>query len=382
MQFIPLYTEKEMTKIRIMDKLINKVITHEEAHIALNCSSRTLYRYQLKFKEEWPQWLIHWLKWRPSNNSPNQWKLDFLKDKLAQKRFQWFWPTLLAEKLTELYGFEINRESLRLLMVKHWYRITKPISRTIKRQLRERKPQYWMMIQFDWSYHDWLENWTIWCLLLAIDDATWDLVMMKFCKGESLKDIYYFWCQYMKQHWKPGSIYVDCHASYKVNAPSDQFDEEMKTRFQSWMGKLWVEVIYSKTPEWKWRVERSFKTHQDRLVKEMRLAWIKSYEEANQFIIDYYLPKHNKKFTVTATQEWNYHKPLSQQEQEEYPRYFSKEETRKVTRNWTISYYNQRLQLPRHTILNHGTVITTKETLDHQIRLYSWQKLLSYKKLL
>jgi hypothetical protein len=52
MQFTPLYTEKEMTKIRIMDKLINKVITHEEAHIALNCSSRTLYRYQLKFKEE------------------------------------------------------------------------------------------------------------------------------------------------------------------------------------------------------------------------------------------------------------------------------------------------------------------------------------------
>jgi hypothetical protein len=31
MQFIPLYTEKEMIKIRIMDKLTNKVITPEQA---------------------------------------------------------------------------------------------------------------------------------------------------------------------------------------------------------------------------------------------------------------------------------------------------------------------------------------------------------------
>lgn len=381
MQFTYSYTEKEMTKIRIMDKLISKVITNEQACEALSCSLRTLYRNKARIKENWPQWLVHWLTWKPSNNSPNQWKLDFLKEKIAQKRFRWFWPTLLSEKLTELYWFDINRESLRLLMIKHWYRVAKSGNRTIKRQLRERRSQYWMMLQFDWSYHDWLENWEIWCMLLAIDDATWDLVMMKFCKGESLEDVYQFWYEYMKIHWKPWSIYVDCHASYKVNAPSDQFDEEMKTRFQSWMGKLWIEVIYSKIPEWKWRVERSFKTHQDRLVKEMRLAWIKTYEDANQFIINYYLPKHNKKFSVKASQEGDYHTKLSKEENDEYSWYFSKEEIRKVARNGTISYYHQKIQLPRHTILNQGTTITIKETIDHQLRLYSWSKLLSYKKL-
>jgi hypothetical protein len=375
------YTEKEMTKVRITEKSINKVITKEQACEALHCSIRTLYRYQERFKEDWPPWLIHWLKGRSSNNKKNQPKLQFLTETIKQKRFKWFGPLFLSEKLTELYWFDINRESLRQLMIKQWLWIAKPLSRTIRRQLRERRSTYWMMIQFDWSYHDWLGTWEIWCLLLAIDDATSLIIHMEFARGESLEDIYQFWYKYMKQHWKPWSIYVDRHASYKVNAPQDQFDEEMKTRFQQWMGKLWVEVIYSKIPEWKWRVERSFLTHQDRLVKELWLAWIKTYEQANQFIIDYYLPKHNRKFSVQSSQEWNFHKVLSEWEQEEYPWYFSKEEHRVVKRNWTISYHNHTLQLPKYLVLNQWRLITTQETIDKQLRLYSWQKLLSYKKL-
>jgi hypothetical protein len=46
------YTEKEMTKIRITEKSINKVITKEQACEALHCSIRTLYRYQARFKED------------------------------------------------------------------------------------------------------------------------------------------------------------------------------------------------------------------------------------------------------------------------------------------------------------------------------------------
>jgi hypothetical protein len=381
MQFIT-YSENEMTKVRIIEKTINKVITKEQACEALKCSMRTLYRYQTALKTNWPQWIIHWLKWKPSNNSPNRWKLDFLKEKIAQKRFRWFGPTLLSEKFEEIYWFEINHESLRLLMIKQWYRVPKKLNRLVKRQLRDRRSTYGMMIQFDGSYHDWLETWEIWCLLLAIDDATWSIVMMQFAHWESFEDIYHFRHNYMKQYWKPWSIYVDCHASYKVNAPRDQFDNDMKTRFQSWMWKLGIEVIYSKTPEWKWRVERSFKTHQDRLVKELRLQWIKTYEEANIFMARYYLPKHNGKFAVVAQEWWNYHNPLSIHEQEDYPRYFSKEEQRKVARNWIVLYHNQKLQLPRYTILNTGKVITTKETIDNQLRLYSWSKLLSYKKLI
>jgi hypothetical protein len=53
----------------------------------------------------------------------------------------------------------------------------------------------------------------------------------------------------MKRYGKPKAIYVDCHASYKVNHPQDQFDEETKTRFEKGMNKLGIDVIFAKSPE-------------------------------------------------------------------------------------------------------------------------------------
>jgi hypothetical protein len=55
---------------------------------------------------------------------------------------------------------------------------------------------------------------------------------------------------------KPRIIYVDRHATYKVNNPNDQFNEEMKTRFKRGMEALGILVIYAKLPEGKGRVEK------------------------------------------------------------------------------------------------------------------------------
>lgn len=95
-----------------------------------------------------------------------------------------------------------------------------------------------MLIQFDWSYHDCLENWNIWCLLCAIDDATDKIVYMKFGKSENLEDILSSWKEYIIKNWKPKYIYVNRCASYKVNLFQDQFNEEMITRFKRWITKL------------------------------------------------------------------------------------------------------------------------------------------------
>jgi hypothetical protein len=55
--------------------------------------------------------------------------------------------------------------------------------------------------------------------------------------------------KYVKKHGKPEAIYIDRHATYKVNHEQDQFDKEMITRFQKAMRKLNIEVIYSSCPE-------------------------------------------------------------------------------------------------------------------------------------
>ena len=90
------YSEKEMTKILTIQKLIDKVINIEEAMWILQRSERQIYRYISTYKFEWPPWFIHWLKWRPSNNKVERRKLELLKSKSLSKKYHDFWPTLLA----------------------------------------------------------------------------------------------------------------------------------------------------------------------------------------------------------------------------------------------------------------------------------------------
>lgn len=372
------YSEKEMTKILTIQKLMDRVIDINEAMAILDLSERQIYRHLSNYKIKWPPWLIHWLKWRPSNNKIERRKLEWLKSKALSKKYHDFWPTLLAEELSNEMWYEINRETLRLAMIRWWRRYSKAKKIKIKRQNRERKPNYWILVQFDWSYHDWLENWNIWCLLCAIDDATGKIVYMKFCKSENLEDILSFWKEYIIENWKPQYIYVDRHASYKVNSPQDQFNEEMITRFQRWMTKLSIWIIFANSPEAKWRVERWFQTHQDRLVKKMRLTEIRTYEEANIYLNNIYINEHNNKFSVEAKDSKDLHEELSNNELDLFDEYFAKESTRKLKRDWTIEYNNNKYQLPMNTILK-SSYITIRETIKWEKILYSWDKKLLYK---
>jgi hypothetical protein len=52
-------------------------------------------------------------------------------------------------------------------------------------------------------------------------------------------------------------------------------------------------IIAANSPQAKGRVERNHGTHQDRLVKKMRLKKIKTYAEANRFLEKEYLPEQN-----------------------------------------------------------------------------------------
>lgn len=102
-----------------------------------------------------------------------------------------------------------------------------------------------MMIQFDGSYHDRLENGEEKCLLLAIDDATSCPIYVEFSENESLSSVISYWYNYFCLHGKPASIYVDKHSSYKVNHGNDRFTTDMLTRFARAMKYLGICVIYA-----------------------------------------------------------------------------------------------------------------------------------------
>jgi hypothetical protein len=103
--------------------------------------------------------------------------------KIIQEKYSTFKPTFVQEKLEELHKITLSNETVRKIMTA--MNLWKPTIRSEQRmfQLRERKASYGMMIQFDGSYHEWLPDvlpLIKWCLLVAIDDATSQLVDAQF----------------------------------------------------------------------------------------------------------------------------------------------------------------------------------------------------------
>lgn len=97
--------------------------------------------------------------------------------------------------------------------------------------------------------------------------------------------------RYVKKCGIPQSIYIDRHSAYK-SKKKQTIEEQLRnevpmSEFERALKELRVVVIHANSPQAKGRIERVFGTLQDRLVKDMRLAGLKSKEEANEFLKTY-----------------------------------------------------------------------------------------------
>ena len=73
--------------------------------------------------------------------------------------------------------------------------------------------------------------------------------------------------------------------------------------------RLEVKIIHAHSPQAKGRIERLFKTLQDRLVKELTIRGINTIDEANRYL-DAYLSVHNKRFAIRAKEQDNLHREI------------------------------------------------------------------------
>lgn len=95
------------------------------------------------------------------------------------------------------------------------------------------------------------------------------------------------------------SLYTDRGGHYwHTPEAGGKVNKEMPTQFGRAMRQLGIEMIPAYSPEARGRSERAFKTHQDRLVKELAVAGITDMKKANTYITDVYMPAHNAEFAV------------------------------------------------------------------------------------
>jgi len=206
-------------------------------------------------------------------------------------------------------------------------------------------------------------------------------MFVKFTKNEAIQDVIEYREEYFEIYGKPSVIYLDRHASYKVNHRKDQFDHTTVTRFQSGMAQLWIQVIFAGSAEWKWRVERRFRLLQDRWVKELRLAWIKDYETAEKYMNEVIIPDLNKRYSIEPKVKWDFHIPLNTEEKDKLQRFFAKKTKRKINKIWIVHYHWNKYSILRWQTLNWTRNIKVLESHYWHIQLWNWDVQLDYKRL-
>jgi hypothetical protein len=178
---------------------------------------------------------------------------------------------------------------------------------------RERRERFGELVQWDTSDHDWLEGrGERLYLITMIDDAT-SRLFARFVRNDSTASNLEVLEQYLQRFGRPLEFYTD-KAGLFVTTPRAKRDPEAEplppTQVHRALLELNIGWIPAHSPQAKGRVERSFQTAQDRLVKGLRVAGVKTREEANAYLDAEYLREWQAKFAVVPPCADNAHRRL------------------------------------------------------------------------
>lgn len=377
-------SQKELNKYEVVKRSIEKDITVQKASDLLRLTERQIYNLRSAVKSGGAASLIHGNRGKPSNRRiPEAERRQIVK--LLLERYVDFKPTHASEKLKEVHGLDRDPKTVRQIMINEEIWTPKKQKSPEYRCSRLRKEHYGEMEQFDGSYEHWFEDRLPgeYCLLASIDDATGKITELKFAQDEGTLPVFDFWQDYYLARGKPRSIYLDKLRTYFNNHPSALGEEEMLTQFQRAMRELGVETIVAHSPQAKGRIEKLFKTLQDRLIKEMRLRNISDIPTANRFLGEEFIPWFNARYGLEPERKANLHRKLSQYEKKLLPAVLSRQSERTVQNDFTFRFNNQWFQLGKEqpaTIRPKDRVLL-EERIDGSLQIRLRGKYLNYQTL-
>jgi transposase len=363
-------SQKERDRLGVMRQLKCGELTQGQAAKLLGLSSRQVRRLTRRYQAEGDAGLVHRLRNRQSNRRISA-KVEEQVVGLLRKRYLGFGPTLAAEYLLDKEKISVSRETLRGWMVERKLWNSHP-RRVRARQWRERRACFGELVQMDTSIHEWFEERGEKAVLISmIDDAT-SRLWTRFYPADSTSTNMAMLCSYFRRFGRPVALYADKASHFKTTRRAD-LEEALEgrgaeTQIARALRELGIQYIAANSPQAKGRVERSFQTAQDRLVKGMRLERISTIAEANRYLEKEFLPSWNRLFTVKPTSLADAHRPLGGHDLNAI---LSVQETRTVGNDYTLRHGGKLFQLDSSEItvgLKRSKVIV-EERLDGGIKL-------------
>jgi transposase InsO family protein len=223
---------------------------------------------------------------------------------------------------------------------------------------RPRRSRFGELVQWDTSEHDWLEGRGEKLYLIAmIDDAT-SRLFARFVRHDTTEENMKLLKSYLEKFGRPLAFYTDKAAIFQTaekrrrDEPGVDKDpvEMPPTQIARALGELGIGWIPAHSPQAKGRVERNFGTAQDRLVKGMRVAGVKTIEQANQYLEETYLVWWERELTVDPAHPDDAHRPLDKSHN--LAASLSHVETRQVRNDYTIPLDAELYQIERQAIVS------------------------------
>ena len=304
-------TMKDIQRYKVLQDVIEKRITGLKAAEILGLTNVHISRLKKRLSIGGFDALLR----KPPATPPNKQVSQEQINKIIKLREEIYYDLNInhfKEKLNEKHNIPYSYSTIRCILVKH--NLHQPRKKKTVHRLRRRMPKSGMLIQMDSSQHNWLPHIKEkWWLIAMIDDATNEVPYAYFSPADTLFANMHVIRRFIEIKGLFISLYADKASHFKTTRHKGIHytvnPEQEDTQIQRALHELGITLIPANSPQAKGRIEKLFGTFQDRLIKEMRLANIQDYNQANKFLIKTFLPDYNLRFSIKNVESIYYTLP-------------------------------------------------------------------------
>jgi transposase len=328
-----------------------------EAAEMLGMSERTLRRWRDRLREEGPEGLHDRRLGKPSGRRADEAEIERM---LGLYRDQYHDHTVkhFHEQLTKRHGYKLGYTVTKVHLQRAGLVVPAP-RRSAHRKKRPRRPLVGMLLHQDASRFAWLPGQALeHDLAVTLDDATSAIYSAFLVEEEGTASSFQGLREVVARHGLFCALYTD-RGSHYFHTPEagGKVDKSKLTQVGRALAQLGIEHIPAYSPEARGRSERAFRTLQDRLPKEFRLAGIDTVEAANRWLAEVYIPAHNDRFAVAPEQAGSAFVP---DRAEAWREILCVQEERRVGNDNTIKWCGLCLQLPSSPLRAHFVKATVR----------------------
>jgi transposase len=343
-------SQEERDKLDWLNRANDGSISQREAAKRMGVTDRWVRTLLKRMKKQGDAVVEHGLRGRASNRKIAVKQQARAMEILKQPDWYDFGPTFASEQLTKRHGIELSDETLRQWMIQAGLWKSRGRKMEDVHCWRPRRSAFGELVQWDTSEHDWLEGrGPVRYLVRLIDDATsWS--WGRFVERDATPfNMAVLW-EYLEKHGRMVDVYTDRDSMFQVAPRAGESEAERAaadrlTQIGRGLRELGIGWIAAYSPQAKGRIERSFLTAQDRLVKDLRLAKVSTMKAANAFLEKEYWPEWNQRFARPVADFPNQHRALTPAL--ELAAILCHVEPRVIGNDYTFSFAGRRYQIAR-----------------------------------